>query len=76
MTLEDFNNLAAGIQSLLVGLAVLVGGGWALFRFFSLKEIKKATADLEKAKRDLQQRGHLQVEMHATQIFSRDCVEK
>ena len=76
MGLEDFKNLAAGIQSLLVGLAVLIGGGWALFRFFSLREVKKATAELEKMKRDLQQRGHLQIEMKASQIFSSDYIEK
>ncbi len=76
MTLEDFNNLASGIQSILVGIAVLVGGGWTLFRFFSLKEIKKAKAELEKTKRDLQKRGHLEIEMTATEMFSSDFTEK
>ena len=76
MSLEDFKNLAAGIQSVSVALAVLIGGAWALFRFFSLKEVKKATTELEKTKRELQQRGHLQIEMQATQMFSSVCAEK
>lgn len=76
MTLEDFKNLAAGIQSLLVGLGFLIGGAWALFRFFSLKEVKKAKVELEKAKRDLQERGHLRLEMQATQMLSNDYAEK
>jgi hypothetical protein len=76
MPLEDFKNLAAGIQSLLVGVAVLIAGAWTLFRFFSLKEVNKAKAELEKAKRELQQRGQLRVEMRATQIFSSDRAEK
>jgi len=69
MSLEDFKNLAGGIQSLLVGLAVLIGGAWTLFRFFSLKEV-------EKAKRDLQQQSHLRLEMQATQMFSSNRVDK
>lgn len=49
MSLEEFKNLAAGIQSLLIGLAVLVGGVWTMVRFFSMKEVKKARAELERS---------------------------
>jgi hypothetical protein len=70
MNLEDFKNLADSIQSLMVALGVLIGGAWALFRFRTLKDIEKARAELEKARRDLHERGHLKLQMEASQFES------
>ena len=44
---ERCKNTAAGIQSLILALAVVVGGGWALFRFASLEETDRVAAELE-----------------------------
>lgn len=72
MSLEDFKNIADGVQSLIVSIGVLIGGAWALFRFRTLKDIEKARADLEKLKRDLLERGHLKVQMEASQFDAPD----
>ena len=72
MELGQFKDLAAGIQSILVAIAVLVGGAWALFRFFSLKEVKKATAELQKIRQELQSRGHLQITIDAKDLHSKE----
>jgi len=72
MDIEHFKNLADGIQSIIIALGVLIGGGWALFRFRTLKDIEKAKADLEKLKRDLLERGNLKIEMQASQFDASD----
>ena len=66
MDFEDFKNLAAGVQSCFVALAVLVGGTWALCRFFLLKDIERARAEVEKSRKELSERGHLQVKLTVT----------
>ncbi len=66
MDFENFNNLASGIQSLMVAVAVLIGGGWALYQFVSMKTLAKARADLEKVKRELHERGVIEVTLNPT----------
>ena len=46
MNPEKFNNIASGIQSLLLALAVIIGGVWTLYTFSSLKQVEKAKAEL------------------------------
>lgn len=76
MTLGELKELANVFQSVAVGVAVLVGGGWALFRYFSLRSIQRAQADLEKtrvelerARRTLQERGIIEIALEAKQMF-------
>lgn len=65
MTWAEAKDLAAIVQSLAIAAATVIGGGWALFRFLSLQSIRKARLDLERAKRELSERGTLQVTLHA-----------
>jgi hypothetical protein len=43
---EGFKNLAAGIQSWIISIAVLVGGGWTLYTFVVLEATKRAEKEL------------------------------
>jgi hypothetical protein len=43
---EQFKNVAAGVQSIILTIAVVVGGGWALFTFISLRQSERAAADV------------------------------
>jgi len=70
MTYAEFSDLADTIQSLAIAVAVLVGGGWALFRFFSLRAIDQARTDLESARRTLRERSIVEVTLDADQITS------
>ena len=76
MTLMELKELASIIQSLALAVAVLVGGGWALYRYFSLRSIQRARAELEKtrveierARRSLQERGVIEIDIVAEQMF-------
>jgi hypothetical protein len=44
---DSFLKVASGCQSVLVSLAILVGGVWTLYTFLSLKSIEKARQELE-----------------------------
>ncbi len=76
MTLGELKELAGVIQSLAVAVAVLVGGGWALFRYVSLRSIQHAQAALEKTqveiertRRTLEERGLIEIDLEAEQMF-------
>ena len=63
---ESFNNIASGIQSIILGVAIIVGGIWTAFTFSMLKTKYKAQAeitDLElknaRAKDELMEKGAL-----------------
>jgi hypothetical protein len=43
---ESFKDLAAGIQSWIISIAVLVGGGWTLYTFVALEMTKRAEKEL------------------------------
>lgn len=63
MTIGDFKDVSDGLQSLAIVIATLLGGGWALFQFFSLRALEKAKLDLERAKRNLIERGVLVIDL-------------
>jgi hypothetical protein len=50
---DRFNKISGGLQSVVVSIAVLVGGGWTLYSFISLDIVAKAKADLEKTRAEL-----------------------
>ena len=68
MSTEDFRNVAAGIQSLFVVIAIAAGGVWALIRFRALNTVEKARAELEKTKQELHPRGVVNVEINLSQL--------
>ena len=72
MSPEDLKNLAAALQSAVICIGILVGGGWAMFTFLSLKTVDKARAELDKVKRDLASRGMIEVRMTAVFLRASD----
>jgi hypothetical protein len=70
LTFEEFKNLSSSIQSISIAIAVLVGGFWALYRFFSLKSIETASLELEKSKKELTSQAVLDVRMNAEAVPS------
>ena len=66
MTPEDFKNIAAGTQSLLIAIAALAGGLWAVYRFRSLRESSRAQTELLVKERELRQVALLNVELEVT----------
>jgi len=46
---ERFKNLCSAFQSIVISLAVVVGGGWTLYTFTKLRTIEKAQAELNQA---------------------------
>ena len=76
MTLAEWKELANIFQAVAVGIAVLAGGGWTLFQYFSLRSIQHAQASLEKTRielerehRALQERGIVDIALEAERIF-------
>lgn len=55
-SLADWRLLANIFQGFATGIAVLVGSIWAVFRFWSLREIAQAKVKLEKDQRELNER--------------------
>ena len=47
---DRFSKLAGGLQSIVVTLAVLIGGGWTLYSFNASRTAEKAALDIEVAK--------------------------
>jgi len=50
MTIEEFKDIAQGIQAIIISVAALSGGIWALFRFGAMKEYQRAQLELENLK--------------------------
>jgi hypothetical protein len=48
MTIEQFATLMSGIESAVTALAIILGGGWALFTFWKLGEITRSRNELQK----------------------------
>ena len=44
---ERFKALSAGIQSIVLSIAVLFGGGWSAYTFWRLQSVEEAKAKLE-----------------------------
>jgi len=70
MPLQDFSTIASAIESILVGLAVICGGIWAIFRFGSLREAKKARAELDILKKSLEEEACIEAKIAASRIGS------
>ncbi len=63
MTLEEAKIAASIIQSFVLTAAALVGGIWALYRFYSMRSIEKAKADLKKVQNELLTRGIIEIDI-------------
>lgn len=65
---EKFRNVLTGIQSLILSLAIVVGGLWTLFAFDALREADNSLADLELKVRELEERRVLIVTIEPAQL--------
>jgi len=65
--LSDFKDLMAGIQDLVVSLAVLAGGIWSLFTFNALATRRRARAEVAEIERRLEQQAVLNITVSAQQ---------
>ena len=66
MSPEDFKNIAQGLQALLIGFAVIVGGVWAVFRFRATKEKEKSELEFERMRLDAKRQGGIDAELSIT----------
>lgn len=66
---EKWKNALAGIQSLAVTIAVIVGGIWSLYTFDVLGARDRASAELRELQYTLDQQATVQIEMEAEQIY-------
>jgi hypothetical protein len=62
---ERFKDLSATFQNCVVSIAVLVGGGWALYRFI-------ATQEIERAKLELSRQAQILIKINASDIVLDD----
>ncbi|WP_162046498.1 hypothetical protein [Vibrio taketomensis] len=70
MTIIEVKNLASAFQSIALVLAICIGGGWALFQFFSVRTIEKAKAELRKLQLETRSHGILQISVTSRAISS------
>lgn len=59
MDLEGFRNFAQGTQALLLAMAVLIGGTWAVLRLRLFQELKTARLRVEKLQHEVELRKGL-----------------
>jgi hypothetical protein len=62
---ERFKDLSAGVQNCVVSIAVLVGGGWALYRFI-------ATSEMERARLELFRQAQILIKINASDVVLND----
>lgn len=67
MDVDRFKSIAAGVQSIALSLAVVVGGIWTLYTFSAFEEIDRRQAELETVRRGLVERGILDIGMTTRQ---------
>jgi len=54
ISIEEFRNLAQGIQAVFIAIAAIIASFWAVYTFRSLLSVKKAKAELEKIKIEIE----------------------
>ncbi|WP_438404315.1 hypothetical protein [Aeromonas hydrophila] len=70
MTILEIKNLAAAFQSISLVIAIVIGGGWALFQFFSMRNIEKAQAELKKLQHETNVHGVIELSIIAKYLSS------
>lgn len=67
---ERFKNIAAGFQSWLVSLALLVGGVWTVYVFHFSLQIENSRAQLSKLNRELLESPKLEIDLQVAAMRS------
>lgn len=70
---ERFSKIAAGVQSIIISLAVAIGGLWTFYTFRSLRSVEKAKAELEEA---TFKRAILDIEVNSTLLNGKRARQK
>jgi hypothetical protein len=60
---DRFQKVASGVQSSLLSIALVVGGGWTLYVFNSQLQVENARAQLAKLNRDLTESPRLELDI-------------
>lgn len=68
MSLIDWEHLAKIFQGFTTGSTIFIGAIWALFRFWSLREVKQVQLRLAQQKREFQEQPVLDLTMIAEQV--------
>jgi hypothetical protein len=70
---EGFKDLSAAFQNCVVSIAVLVGGGWTLYRFIATHEVERAQNEVERAKfASAKETGSLLIKVNPTDVVLDD----
>jgi hypothetical protein len=72
MSLADFKDLMAVVQSLILTLAIMVGGVWSLYIFIRLRYIEKAKAELRELEQKTREHAVIEVNLEAVQLDTGD----
>jgi hypothetical protein len=65
---ERFKNIAAGMQSLALVLAIAIGGGWTIYTFRSLNQAQMAEAQLRAQLKALKEKRTVNITIKPSQI--------
>lgn len=60
---EKAKNVAATIQSIVLSLAVAIGGGWSGWEFYKFNAVAKAKAELESLQNELDQKAVINIKL-------------
>lgn len=69
-TFEKFKNIAAGVQSVIIALGVLIGGLWTYYTFGALRARYKAEAEIRQLELANRVQGVIDIEIKAEQVSS------
>lgn len=64
---ERFNNFCSGIQSIVVSLAVILGGLWTYFTFRTFRQTAKAEAEISVMERQLREQAAFDLDIDVAQ---------
>jgi hypothetical protein len=67
-TFEKFKNIAAGVQSVVLALGVLIGGLWTYYTFGALRARYKAEAEIRQLELANRVQGVIDIEIKAEQV--------
>jgi len=62
---DRFQKISSGVQSIVVTVAVLVGGAWTLFAFHAQLQVENAKAQLMKLQREIAGEANVELSLSA-----------
>jgi hypothetical protein len=67
---DRFEKVASGVQSVVLSLAITIGGAWTVYAFRSELQVANAKAQLEKLNRELAEQATIVVTLQVAPIYS------